>query len=420
MSALWRINLLVTLFFVLVGTASLALLLRQAGQDVRRELVAAEAVVEYLREAALRDPSALQPHLTSNLRHVKVNRPDQPTAEPTPGPLQRWLADWLYPMAETDGQTLRLADGSRVRISVDPRDEVDEIRDSLKQLLALFGIALGLSLLAIRWAVRCGLRVLDELLGALQQVSRGDLQARLPLHSTAESRHLAGHFNQMASSLGRVKAENAELTRALLALQERERRQLAQALHDDLGQYLAGIRAQLFLLRSVTGQLPVVNRTALALESNCQHLQDGFRALVRDLYPVMLERLELAEAIRLLGQQWQQTHGIACHMQLAEDLPPISGEAKAHLYRLLQEALTNVVRHAEASEVRVRLRAGGRRLRLVVRDDGRGAERLDGGGIGLRSMRERARCLGGELRLLTRPGAGLVLSLSLPVEGLGS
>ncbi|AOE85401.1 HAMP domain-containing sensor histidine kinase [Pseudomonas sp. TCU-HL1] len=419
MSALWRINLLVTLFFTLVGAACLALLLRQAGQDVRRELVAAEAVVEYLRGAALRDPSALLPHLTGNLRHVRVHHLDEPVAEPPPGPLQRGLAHWLYPVADHPGEALRLADGSRVRISVDPRDEVDEIRDSLQQLLVLFGVALGLSLLAIRWAVRRGLRVLDELLGALRQVSRGDLQARLPLHSSAESQRLAGHFNQMAVSLERVKAENAELTQALLALQERERRQLAQALHDDLGQYLAGIRAQLFLLRSVTGQLPVVNCTAQALEINCQHLQDGFRALVRDLYPVVLERLELADAIRLLGEQWQQAHGIACRMQLADELPPLSGEAKAHLYRLLQEALTNVVRHAAASEVRVRLRAGPGRLRLLVRDDGRGAERLGCGGIGLRSMRERARCLGGELRLLTRPGAGLALCLSVPLEGVG-
>ncbi|MDH4559547.1 histidine kinase [Pseudomonas sp. BN411] len=419
MSALWRINLLVTLFFALVGAACLALLLRQAGQDVHRELMAAEAVTEYLREAARRDPAALQPHLTDSLRHVRVHRLDQPAAEPAPGPLQRWLAHWLYPAGNADTETLLLADGSKVRISVDPRDEVDEIRDSLQQLLLLFGLALGLSLMAIRWAVRRGLRVLDELLRALQQVSRGDLQARLPPHSSAESRRLAGHFNLMATSLERVKTENAELTHALLALQERERRQLAQALHDDLGQYLAGIRAQLFLLRNVSGQLPVVHRTAEALENNCQHLQDGFRALVRDLYPVMLERLELAEAFHLLGQQWQQAHGITCHMQLADELPPLSCEAKAHLYRLLQEALTNVVRHAGASEVRVRLRAGRRRLRLLVRDDGRGAGSLAGGGIGLRSMRERARCLGGELKLLTRPGAGLALCLSVPVEELG-
>ncbi|MCY1347662.1 hypothetical protein D9M69_337800 [compost metagenome] len=419
MSALWRINLLVVLFFALVGAACLALLLRQAEQDVRRELLAAEAVAQYLREAALRDPAALQPRLTGSLRHVRVHRLDQPERAQAAGPMQRWLAQWLYPEGDAAAEVLSLADGSRVRIRVDPRDEVDEIRDSLQQLLLLFGLALGLSLLAIHWAVRRGLRVLDELLAALQQVSRGELRARLPPHSSAESQRLADHFNRMATSLERVNAENAELTDALLALQERERRQLAQALHDDLGQYLAGIRAQLFLLRSVSGQLPVVSSTAEALESNCQHLQDGFRALVRDLYPVVLERLELAEAVRLLGQQWQEAHGIACRMQLAEDLPPLSLEAKAHLYRLLQEALTNVLRHAGAREVRIRLRAGRQRLRLLVRDDGRGAGHLAGGGIGLRSMRERARCLGGELKLLTRPGAGLVLSLSVPVEGLG-
>lgn len=417
MSALWRINLLVTLFFLLVGAACLALMLRQAGQDVRRELAAAEAVAEYLRGAALRDPAALQGQLSGNLRHVRVRRLDLLSSEPEAGPLQRVLAHWLYPAGEAEGEALLLADGRRVRISVDPRDEVDEIRDSLQQLLLLFGLALGLSLLAIHWAVRRGLRVLDELLAALQQVSRGDLQARLPPHSSAESQRLAGHFNRMAASLERVKSENAELTQALLALQERERRQLAQALHDDLGQYLAGIRAQLFLLRSVSGQPALVQRTTEALENNCQHLQEGFRCLVRDLYPVVLERLELTEAIRLLGQQWQQAHGISCRMQLDEALPALSGEAKAHLYRLLQEALTNVARHAGAGEVRIRLRAGRRRLRLLVRDDGCGAERLGKGGIGLCSMRERARCLGGELRLLTRPGAGLALCLNVPLEG---
>ncbi|MHC5348465.1 HAMP domain-containing sensor histidine kinase [Metapseudomonas furukawaii] len=418
-SALWRINLLVTLFFALVGALCLALMLRQAAEDVRRELRAAEAVADYLRDAAQRDPAALQPHLVANLRHVRVLRLDQPDAEPAPDPLDRWLALWLYPAAQHPGEALALADGRRVRISVDPRDEVGEIRDSLQQLVFLFGLALALSLLAIRWAVKRGLRVLDELLGALQLITRGDLRARLPAHSSAESQRLATHFNRMAGALERVNQENAALTRALLDLQERERRQLAQALHDDLGQYLAGIRAQLFLLRTVTGQLPLVNQTAQALESHCQHLQDGFRALVRDLYPVMLERLDLTEAVRLLGEQWQQAHGIQCRMNLANDLPPLSGETKAHLYRLLQEALTNVVRHAGASQVRVRLRAGRGRLRVMVRDDGRGAECLGAGGIGLRSMRERARCLGGELRVLTRPGAGLSLSLNVPLEGLG-
>lgn len=417
MSALWRINLLVILFFSLLAVVCMAMLMRQASHDVRRELSAAQAVVEYLREATLCDPGTLESELTRGLRHVRVRWPNG-TALPAPqaDPLDAWLGAWLYPPAEQFAEPLRLADGRQVLISVDPRDEVDEVWDSLVQLLGLFGLALLLSLLVIRWAVQRGLRVLDELLGGLYQVSLGQLQVRLPAYSLQESQLLAGHFNGMVATLEQVQADNAELTQALLALQEHERKHLALALHDDLGQYLSGIRAQLLLLRSMAGQSQAVALTVRGLEDNCQHLQESFRALIRDLYPVVLERLQLGEAIQLLTEQWQGAQDIRCHLRMSDRLPVLSASHQAHLYRLLQEALTNVARHARASEVRVRLRVQGRRLCLLVHDNGQGAACLPRPGIGLRSMLERARCLGGELRLRTRPGCGWLLCLSIPLE----
>ncbi|WP_313518123.1 HAMP domain-containing sensor histidine kinase, partial [Pseudomonas sp.] len=281
---------------------------------------------------------------------------------------------------------------------------------------ALFGLALALSLLAIRWAVRRGLRVLDELLGGLNRVARGELQVRLPAHSLPEARRIAGHFNGMVATLEEAQRDNAELTRALLALQEHERKQLALALHDDLGQYLAGIRAQLLLLRSLVGPSPLLAQTVRGLEDNCQRMQESFRALVRDLYPVALERLQLGEAIELLAEQWQGAQGIACELRMGERLPELEATRQAHLYRLLQEALTNVARHADAERVRVRLHRRGSRLCLLVADDGQGAEQPPRPGIGLRSMLERAHSLGGELRLRTRPGCGWLLRLSIPLE----
>lgn len=413
LSALWRINLLVGLFFALVALVCLAVLLRQANQDVQRELHAAHAVVDYLREAALRDPASLDRGLTGGLRHVRVHWLEAlPPAEHRP--LDTWLAGWLYP-DNAPAEVLTLADGRRVQLSVDPRDEIDEVWDSLVQLLVLFGLALGVSLLTIRWAVRRGLRVVDELQRGFGEVARGQLQVRLPVHSLPEARQLAGHFNHMVDALECARAENAELTRALLALQERERRQLAQALHDDIGQYLAGIRAQLYLLRNLADRPQALGETVARLEGNCQGLQDSFRALIRDLYPVVLERLELGEAIRLLAEQWQGAQGIACALHLDEDLPALSDANKAHLYRLLQEALTNVARHADASQVRVRLRRRGRHLHLLVRDNGLGSPQPPRPGIGLRSMGERARSLGGELCIRTRPGAGLALSVRVPL-----
>jgi two-component system sensor histidine kinase UhpB len=416
MSALWRINLLVVAFFGLVAAVSSLVLLRQASHDVQRELDAAQAVVEYLREAAQRDPATLESELTHSLRHVRVHWLEGATPPAASTGLDAWLGAWLYPSAQVFAEPLQLDDGRRVLIAVDPRDEIDEVEDSLLQLLALFGLALALSLLAIRWAVRRGLRVLDELLGGLNRVARGELQVRLPAHSLPEARRIAGHFNGMVATLEAAQRDNAELTRALLALQEHERKQLALALHDDLGQYLAGIRAQLLLLRSLVGPSPLLAQTVRGLEDNCQRMQESFRALVRDLYPVALERLHLGEAIQLLAEQWQGAQGIACDLRMGERLPELGATQQAHLYRLLQEALTNVARHARAERVRVRLHRRGGRLCLLVADDGEGAAQPPRPGIGLRSMLERARCLGGELRLRTRPGCGWLLRLSIPLD----
>ncbi|WP_298188351.1 HAMP domain-containing sensor histidine kinase [uncultured Pseudomonas sp.] len=418
MSVLWRTYLLVTLFFALVTVLGLALLLRQASEDVQREVQAAEAVVEYLYEAAQHDPASLHSGLADNLRHVRVQWLPLATG-PAALSLEQWLGQHLFALQHTP-RVLKLADGRQLQISVDPTDEIDEVWDSLLQLLLLCLLALLSSLLAIRWAVRRGLRVLDELLAGLQQVTQGQLDARLPARSLPEARQLAGYFNAMATTLQQVQADNTELTQALMALQERERARLGQTLHDDLGQYLSGIRAQACLLQAVAQQPEQVLHTAQQLDANCQRLQEGFRALIRDLYPVVLEHLQLDEALHLLASNWQTAQRVRCHVTVSGTLPNLPLPIKAHLYRLVQEALTNVAKHAQASEVRVRLHYQGQRLRLFIRDNGCGAQLPQRPGIGLRSIHERARSLGGVLRVHSRPQAGwaLCLSLVLPESGL--
>ncbi|BBP65315.1 hypothetical protein PHLH5_28560 [Pseudomonas sp. Cab53] len=418
MSALWRINLWVTVFFALVTLACATLLLHQAVADVQRELQSAGSVVHYLRETAERDPASLQPRLTGSLRHVRVRwlaPGEQFPADPDAG-----LKDWLGQRLLEDGpapQVVDLRDGRRAWIAVDPRDEIDEILDSLVQLLGVCALALLVSLLVIRWAVRQGMRLLDELLDALRQVSAGNLHVRLPAEGVPEAQQLAGHFNRMTAALAQAQADNARLTQALLAVQEQERTQLAQTLHDDLGQYVAGIRARACLLRLVLDQPPVLEQTVGQLEEHCEHLQQGFRALVHDLYPVVLQHLSLHEAVGLLAGQWQKNQGIACQVHIDQALPALPGTDKTHLYRLLQEALTNVARHAGATRVRIRLQHRAGRLRLLVRDNGRGAKQPPRAGVGLHSMMERARSLGGELRIISQPGDGWALALNMPLEG---
>ncbi|MDP9520610.1 sensor histidine kinase [Pseudomonas putida] len=418
LSALWRINLWVTCCFALLTLACAGALLHQAVADVERELQSAEAVVAYLADTAERDPASLQPRLTQSLRHVRVHwlATDEALRLPAQSGLDAWLGRQLFDERHSSSRLLDLNDGRRVSIAVDPRDEIDEVWDALQQLLGLCGVAWLLSLLTIRWAVRRAMGLLDELLCALRQVSGGQLTARLREAGLPEARQLAAYFNHMAATLEQARADNARLTQALLAAQEQERTQLAQTLHDDLGQYLAGIRAQLCLLRMVAEQPAVVTQTAHDLELNCERLQQGFRALVHNLYPVALHYMPLAEAFGLLVSQWQASQGIECRLRVGEHLPALPGASRTHLYRLLQEALTNVARHAGASQVRVRLQRSAKGLRLFIRDNGRGAHPPQRPGVGLHSMAERARSLGGELRILSRPGSGWALALNIPKE----
>lgn len=418
MSAFWRINLLVTLFFALVASVCLAVLLRQASHDVQRELHAAAAVADYLGEMAEREPGSLRRGLTDSLRHVRVRW--VAAAELAIGDDDRagngWLANWLYPAELAPPREVRLASGERLHIRVDPSDEVDEVRDSLLQLLALFGLALLLCLLAIRWAVRPGMRVLSELLAALVRIGEGRLDTRLPSHRSPEGRLLTDRFNHMAAALEQARSDNQQLTQTLLALQERERTQLAQALHDDLGQYLAGIRARACLLNLQADNPAAVRDTARLLEQHSLDLQNGFRTLVRELYPVMLDHLRLEQALEQLVRQWQGALGIECQLRLEGEIPELSVENKLHFYRLVQEALTNVARHAKASRVELYLGAGPRGLRLLLSDNGQGLPPTRAG-VGLRSMHERARCLNARLRLRHRAGCGWSVFLNLPIEG---
>ena len=130
----------------------------------------------------------------------------------------------------------------------------------------------------------------------------------------------------------------------------------------------------------------------------------------------MLDHLELPEAIRLLAEQWQNAQGIELRVQIDRRIPCLSLNKKEQLYRLLQESLTNVAKHACASFVLIRLRMNSGRLRLLVRDNGSGSCASGRPGIGLRSMHERARALDGRLITSGRAGQGWVVYLDIPIR----
>ena len=404
MSTLWRINVYVTLFFVMVVSVCLVVLLRQAEADVQRELGAAQVLVDYLAEAAPHDPERFV-RLEGYLRHVRLELvPAGGDSVLNATQQHDLLTQLLYPHP-APLHRIELADGRALLLAIDPQDEVEEAQDSIVQLLAVFALALFLTLLTIRWAVRRGLVVLDDVLLALQQIGEGQLEVRLDTYPVLEAGQLAEQFNKMATALQSTHAENIQLTRALLNLQDRERGRLGQTLHDDLGQYVAGMRAQIKLLQVVCEQPAAVLSVAQVLEDHGRQLQSGFRCLVRDLYPAMLDHLSVVEMLQNLQEHWQQSHAGLCHLHILSVVPVLDVAQKNQLYRFLQEALTNVTRHAQATEVHIWLQYKDHALRILLRDNGAGSA-VPQQGLGLRSMAERARTLGAQLHIQARPSRG--------------
>jgi signal transduction histidine kinase len=213
-------------------------------------------------------------------------------------------------------------------------------------------------------------------------------------------------FEQMQASTVRMQS----LSRRLVEAQENERRHIARELHDEAGQTLASLRFGLRLLeREIDAGVGVAGRVA-ELMQRTDAVIDGLRRLAVDLRPASLDHLGLEPALRQLTRSAASKFGLAVHFKArgftGERLPTVVETA---LYRVVQEAMTNVVRHAQATRVDVLVEHRGDRVQVMVEDNGKGFEpdRLRRGDhFGLLGLRERAEALGGTLTIESTPGAG--------------
>lgn len=211
---------------------------------------------------------------------------------------------------------------------------------------------------------------------------------------------------------------NRELARQLIAVQESERLALARELHDELGQGCAAVRAETACIRLCgaadrAATLAGVERADRA----AQQLYQTVRGMLRRLRPANLDELGLIAALQELCESWEERSGVPCIFH-HENLPGEFGDSvDIALYRVTQEALTNVMRHANASAVHVKLgRSAQGELQLSIEDDGRGMDLSAASrGLGLLGATERAAALGGELDVQAAPGAGVRLTLRVPM-----
>jgi two-component system, NarL family, sensor histidine kinase UhpB len=278
--------------------------------------------------------------------------------------------------------------------------------------IAVLAIGLAVLLIFNLLLLRPAFRPLEELAETMRRHDPLSPGERVPVDGEPDIAALAQAFNEM---LDRLESERRESARQALHVLEGERSRIARELHDDVGQTLTGVMLQ---VEGLSAKIPGHLREQLdELRETARSGTEDVRRIARQLRPEALEDLGLQSALAALATAFGDQAGITVQRELEPSLQ-LSEEQELVVYRVAQEALTNVARHAGATRVDLRLDHSVEHAMLTVRDDGRG---IHPGALpssrGIRGMRERAMLIGAQIEVTSKPGRGTVIKLSIPLAG---
>ena len=294
----------------------------------------------------------------------------------------------------------------------------ERIRRDALWLLMLFG-TLGIALAGLMCGIPLGAagaaeRRIRDLVARLEG-SRGALaELNRDLEAKVEAR--SGELRAAYERLRAQERHLRELSAHAQARQEHERRAIARDLHDSVSQALTAVRIHLQLISARSADTELSRMAERSIGMTDEALEE-IRRTVMNLGPAILDDVGLTEALRRYCDDFAERTGILVDREIADPAEPVPGEVESACYRIVQEALTNVARHAAARSVEVRLDIAGGRVHLTVRDDGHGFDpgHSENPGHGLAGIRERVELLDVTLAIETAPGAGCGLRVELPL-----
>ena len=243
----------------------------------------------------------------------------------------------------------------------------------------------------------------------LLQEAHDQLEKRVS-ERTAELTKAHDHLRQSHESLRRLSAH-------LNTVREEERRHIARDIHDDLGASLTALQLEMNWLRQRLAEQPELPQKLDSMLDISATAMGAVRRILNDLRPGVLDHLGLWAALESLLQDFQKRTGLICRYQCSPEIERcrLGRDAEIDLYRIAQELLTNITRHARASQVHLQAQAENHDLLLIVTDNGQGMQvPPQPTSFGLLGMRERALALGGSLNIASSPGAGTRVVLRLP------
>jgi two-component system, NarL family, sensor histidine kinase UhpB len=284
--------------------------------------------------------------------------------------------------------------------------EIDAPIKPIQALIIVCGLVI--TVIANALLLRRVVAPLERLAHRMETVDLLRPGQRLPVDRDDEIGHVLAAFNRM---LDRLERERQESGRRVLAAQEAERVGIARDLHDEVGQLLTGALLQ---LNSVAESAPAHREELDEARQAVRRALDEVRRISSELRPEMLEHLGLVSALTELSTTFARVSGVEVERRFDRSLPKLESDTELALYRIAQESLTNVARHAQANRVTLALERGHDSVVLRVVDDGRGFNGVPEEHGGLRSMRERALLVEGALAIKDRARGGVEVRLEVP------
>jgi two-component system, NarL family, sensor histidine kinase UhpB len=443
-----RINLLLALILALGLAINVARLALEAAPRVQaedqsvtrlaREFI--ETMVTTLNETS--DPDARLDQIVRDLkrlRHVSITRQDDgnetsaaPDETDDASPVPQWFVALVHPEKSSVHVPVSIhGKETALVITSIPNDEIAEIWDGILTQIEVGTVVAVALFLITRAVVGRALAPLDALARAMVRIEAGSYDARVEPGGAPELAAICTRLNHLAVTLGEAVEEKRELTRRAVSLQDLERKEIARELHDEFGPYLFVLRAHVGALMKLAEALgpptEALRKHGNAILEQVNGLQQLTRRILEKLRPVGLAELGLREALGALFRLWSESHP---DVTIATTISPSLGEAGESadltIYRVVQEALTNVFRHADATEVNVSIApaerpAGSRDKRgyalVCISDNGHGLKPDQKFGFGLTGMRERLLALGGTLTVASGE-RGVTIEAMVPVGAL--
>jgi signal transduction histidine kinase len=308
-------------------------------------------------------------------------------------------------------------DLARLQIGISLARLNREIAQARLTMALLGAFMLAAALIAVVLIGNLLTRPLREVAAGAQRIAAGELTHRVSDGRADEIGQLAAAFNDMAAKIAERDASLRQLSRRLLSIQEQERVRIAREVHDELGQALTAMKIDVQQLGTSHREL---QEPLGAIARNIDGIVDLVRRIAADLRPAILDDLGVTAALEQQLRRLRESTGITTTLTVSVE-PEIDMLTGVTLYRITQEALANVVRHAHATAVDVSLALRGGNAVLTIRDNGRGMpQSIPPKSLGLLGIRERAELLGGSVSIDSPPGEGTIITASLPLTSTDS